>query len=328
MTAEPIATEPPRFLEPASTEKRFLMYNLSANVMHAVSEDRMRELEGHPDWEPASLHQPPPGMPVRSVTTIAVVMAVWGRAALTEAVMRYYRDTVYPTMIRAGRQVVFIAADSPDDPDPMPPHVRAMFDAVISAPNVPLGAKWNAAVEYVRESVEPGAMLLILGSDDLVNPEYIEVCAEYVERGAVRVDTCTCWMYDAVGLRASILHGARIGAGRALSWDALVKVGFRPWPAEATHNLEGLRDATALRVDPGQDALLRDAGIRRVMIAPETKPLAYIPMIVDVKTGQNCWSWEVFDPQLNPMCSYAAPGSVMAAFPGFRYFEMPVQQAA
>ena len=59
------------------------------------------------------------------------------------------------------------------------------------------------------------------------------------------------------------------------------------------------------------------------MTAPETKPLAYVPMIVDVKTGQNCWGWDTFDPATNPMCSHETVGRVMAAFPGFSYFEMP-----
>jgi hypothetical protein len=51
-------------------------------------------------------------------------------------------------------------------------------------------------------------------------------------------------------------------------------------------------------------------------------------MIVDVKTGQNCWSWDVFDPAANPMCSADNIGRVMSLFPGFSYYEAPARRAA
>src|SRR5690606_27758440 len=69
-------------------------------------------------------------------------------------------------------------------------------------PNEPLGAKWNAALDLVPE----GSPVMVLGSDDLVAPEWIAVAKAALDAHHHYITPASCGMFDIATGRACILR--------------------------------------------------------------------------------------------------------------------------
>lgn len=110
---------------------------------------------------------------------------------------------------------------------------------VIRHPNVPLGAKWQAGVkEAIRLGADP---LIILGSDDILGPGYIERAVKKVSEGV-----------DFIGLNRYFIHykgkahhfeykpEMPLGGGRVYSDFALAKLALELFDTRLNKHLDDL----------------------------------------------------------------------------------------
>lgn len=145
----------------------------------------------------------------------------------------------------------------------------------VEAPNSPLGAKHNAAMQAAPKA---GAYM-ILPSDDFVAPEWISDATAAIEGGHHYVLPVKCGIYDLATGRACVHAqregGARrFGAGRVFSAKVVDKAGSL-WT-----------DAKERGLDTDTHARVRALGF-----LPHFVETDYVPL-VDVKTDENLWAYD------------------------------------
>lgn len=144
-------------------------------------------------------------------------------------------------------------------------------------PNNPLGAKWNAALALVPS----GEDVMILGSDDFVSRQWIDITQQAMQEGKDYVTPSACGMFDLDTGQACILrrngHGAQIfGAGRVLSARVIETV-CPMWTADKGRALDS--DAHAKVVGSG--------------FVRHTLDSQRVP-VTDVKSGENLWGYQTW----------------------------------
>jgi hypothetical protein len=141
-------------------------------------------------------------------------------------------------------------------------------------PNEPLGAKWNAALELVPK----GLPVMILGSDDIVSREWVDLACAAIAEGKDYITPDACGMFDIATGEACILrsngHGAQtFGAGRVLS--ARVVEAVRPmWT-----------DVKDRGLDSDAHGHIMAHGFQRVTVKASRVP------VTDLKSGVNLWAY-------------------------------------
>jgi hypothetical protein len=207
----------------------------------------------------------------------AIVTAVHGRREVTQMFVDHYRDW----------DVLKICVASTDD------DVQFMRDNgwhVVQHENRPLGAKWNAVIRFALEF--EWEQLIQVGSDDLMNPKYLNF-ANHVAFGGVKTlyfwekESGECMKYTYVGNRKDYI----LGAGRVMS-RYVVETVWKETEGELfpNHYNKGL--------DSGSELHIKLSGFK-----PELIQLPY-PMIVDVKSGENIWSFKTLKDRAKDGTSY------------------------
>jgi len=266
-----------------------LIYNMATGTLSGVTpEEHARLLASGNHFQDASPHQLPLHEPFRVIKRIALIMTAWQRAFLTQKICEYYGSLKIE-----GYDVRLFVAVSPDE-DPANANLTE-YTNVVYAPNYPLNRKWNFAARRAIAAHDPDC-IIIVGSDDLINADYIKTCARYAEFGCDRLDSCVCWFYGLKERRSSLLRAARVGAGRMISREGIERLRGQLWPSDDKWHGKA-------KTDQGQDAHWDEAGLKHIFFDPTRKPFGFSPRLVDIKTpGINRWAWSEFEPGKNPLC--------------------------
>lgn len=225
---------------------------------------------------------------------IGILTAIWGRPRLTELVLGYYESM--PINMR-------VLVDSPDNCALIASSLPKWN--MTSAPNEPLSDKWLHGLQWMREWQDRWEYMdavIIVGSDDLITPSYIDACRYLIAEGADYVYLPGCYFYDAPTKRMIWGQAERLGLGRCISRRLLDRMDWQPWPEGLTHGLDG---AMWERVQAIGD-------VRHVRLDSAMKE-GYIGM--DIKTGENIWSFDHI--RENIICYDVEPEPVLRKhFPG------------
>lgn len=193
---------------------------------------------------------------------IGILTTIWGRPELTQTFLDYYNRFAF-----AERVCVTSPEDDTADDLDYTGWTR------VEHQNEPLSEKWNAGLRKFRRARVDGVM--ILGSDDFINYEYLErVLSMQVEAAQIN----GCYFYDQHTGKSMFLSQATVGAGRYLSRAALEKTKFRAWP-----------DGASTMMDWNQTEFLRKYGIEFTTIHNEQRDKFGI---LDVKSGTNKWHYD------------------------------------
>lgn len=220
---------------------------------------------------------------------IAGITTVYRRPALVRIVLDHM-ETLRLRFAELGVDLrVFVAVSPDDDPD----LGQLQFldsETVVEAKNNPLGAKWNAVQERAVADHDPDS-LFVFGSDDLLSFKYVQLFGGLISYGLDYIGPDSCYFYDPPTGRASLLRGARIGAGRFFSRRCLETVGSL-WPE------------VHIGPDASQTELLRSKGFpERLISLEDNKTADGWPIVIDVKTDVHRWPFSDFTPERNPMCT-------------------------
>lgn len=202
---------------------------------------------------------------------IGLLTAIWGRPRLTELVLRYYAEYFWH---------IYVVA-SPDDNNPVK-WLDIPFDVkpqVIMHPNQPLSDKWQAGISAIEDDDIDIDAVMIVGSDDLVTPKYLEACMYLMQNGADYIYLPGCYFYDAPTKRMIWGQAERLGLGRCISRRLLDRLDWQPWPEGLTHGLDGAMWERVQSLGDVRHVCLKDAHKN-----------GYIGM--DIKTGENIWGFD------------------------------------
>ena len=145
----------------------------------------------------------------------------------------------------------------------------------VEVPNMPLGAKHNAALTLAGDAPR----YMVLPSDDFISREWFDV---FMGTDLDYVSPDRCGVYDMATGRAKVLVNAiggrrNFGAGRIFSRAVVDALGGKVWT-----------DGKMAGLDTDSHARITGAGFECV-----TVPCAAIP-ITDVKSDGNLWGYDVF----------------------------------
>jgi len=200
---------------------------------------------------------------------LVVVVALWRRPALAEAMLRHTLSVLPP-----GAQIV--AVRSPEDPAPAPIVSGVTY---CEAPNRPLGRKWNAGLAVAR-TLDPDAVM-ILGSDDFASASVFRSAVLAVPHVADTWGLLGCYVWRAADERALMWHGypagtprhgETIGSARAFSRAVLDRADWKLWPDDADRGLDAACKRR-LSVDPDRArvaSLFSDLALIDVKSDPDT----------------------------------------------------------
>ena len=161
--------------------------------------------------------------------TFTIVTCTWGREALSRAVLQYYANIELP-----GIQLRFVVGGENFG-------VKA-WDTV-NVMNHPLGAKWNATLVAAAYRTKPDAVMIV-GSDDLVRPEYIAHAAELVAYGVDLVSPRGLYVVDIDSGKVIEADQWKPGAGRVISKVLGDQYEWKFWQDDTMHRLDGAFDRT------------------------------------------------------------------------------------
>ena len=124
------------------------------------------------------------------------------------------------------------------------------------APNDPLSEKWQKGLVTIKQ-VNPDAVMIV-GSDDLVTPKYIEACKYLISKGADLVYLPGCYFYCTKTKRMFWGWAERLGLGRCVSRSLLNRLDWKLWPDGLNSGLDGamwdrineLKDVRIAKIDP------------------------------------------------------------------------------
>lgn len=197
---------------------------------------------------------------------IGLLTAIWGRPRVTELVLDYY-DTI------KGDLCIAIVSD--EDPDPLEEYETTNFE-VFAYPNKPLSNKWNYGMSMMKDW-KPDAVIIV-GSDDLITPKYIEACRYFLKHGAEYICLEGAYFFDAIKQRMCYGKARRLGLGRCLSRSLLERVDWNPWPNGLNSGLDGAMDEVLAPHYP------------RIVRIEDPVELGLVGL--DIKTGENIWGYD------------------------------------
>ena len=147
------------------------------------------------------------------------------------------------------------------------------------APNNPLSNKHNIGL---RESLKyDWDYCLSFGSDDLISHRIFEVYGESIESRCDFVGLNDMWFYSKGKLKKHHYKGsdASYGAGRLISRRLADKLNGNIW------HINGL----ITRIDTDSRDIIKKAGFKHTIIRTD------LPVVVDVKTEVNLWTYDHWD---------------------------------
>ena len=167
------------------------------------------------------------------MSTLAVLIAIWKRPAVTAVVMRHYQR------MAAARKDLHLVAVGSEGQLSMDLAMSNGWDYV-EAPNAPLSDKLAVGLARCRE-LAPSAGLLAMGSDDLVTETWVERCARATTMQGLRdmyLISCQTWeglhWLGYTGARA----GESVGAHRFFPRAVLDQLDWNLWPLGLTRGLD------------------------------------------------------------------------------------------
>lgn len=178
---------------------------------------------------------------------LGLLTAIWGRPRLTDLVLRYYDKM----------DLRSIAISSEDDPSIVhDDHFEFTDFETFAYPNDPLSDKWGFGISKFRDLGTVDAVMIV-GSDDLVTPKYIESVKYLLERGADYIFLPALYFYDLQSGRMHYCLAERLGLGRVLSRRLLDMLEWKPWPDGLNRGLDGamwekiqqLKDVKIVKLD-------------------------------------------------------------------------------
>ncbi len=190
---------------------------------------------------------------------IGLLTATWRRPQLTKLVLDYYAGLDFSVRLAA-------VSDTSE---------RYAGWITVYSENNPVSNKWQAGLENVRQFDFDA--LMIVGSDDVITPAYLDACRYLIERGADYIYLPGAYFYD--GQRMFWGQAERLGMGRCLSRKLLRRLGWRLWDDGLDSGLDG---SMTRRID-------RMKGVGTIQIEDPIKH-GYVGM--DIKTGENIWSFD------------------------------------
>jgi len=195
---------------------------------------------------------------------LGILTAIWGRPRLTELVLGYYEAS----------ELVRVAAISEREYED---HKISYHWNLHFCANDPLSDKWLEGMDMMHGIHNPDAVIIV-GSDDLVTPEYIEACRHLVAGGAEFVYLPGCYFYDAMSGRMIWGQAQRLGLGRCLSRSLLERLDWQPWEPGLSHGLDG-----------SMWGRIQEVGAKTVCLKD---PRKHRLVGMDIKTEQNMWSFD------------------------------------
>lgn len=155
---------------------------------------------------------------------LGLLTCIWGRPRLTELVLRYYEKLDIDEYVAA-------VSENRIHEEREPYWHFPYFD------NDPLSNKWNNGINFMEASDIDGIM--IVGSDDLVTPSYIEAAKYLLEQGADYIFLPSLYFYNLKDGRMHYCLAERLGLGRVLSRRLLDMLDWKPWPDGMNKGLDG-----------------------------------------------------------------------------------------
>lgn len=161
---------------------------------------------------------------------IGVVSAMWQRLELTDLVFSHIADM--KTALAPFMELLPVVAGSEGEES------RAVAEkngfSYTETENLPLGAKWNAALSLLRDQDVDG--VVILGSDDLLNERFFHVLKESLDEGCLLAGLDTFFVLESRSGRLMEWlgylpprEGESIGAGRFLHRELLERLNWHLW---------------------------------------------------------------------------------------------------
>jgi len=220
-----------------------------------------------------------------------LLTCIHGRHELSKLTLNYHEDIALRMFRQRGLSLDRFAVMSPEDEPVMGPVCEDCYVNWKTHPNMPVSLKWQAALDFVRESVGDDVdAVMLINSDDLVTYEYFDHVVDLVESGqSLGFGPDRCWMLDSATGRMGQWQvpthgrgtGGQIGAARVLTRSLLYRVGWKLWTKEA---------------NSGLDAMCR---IRLNALGYELDLLGLEPYdaraVVDIKTDVNIWAFDAYD---------------------------------
>lgn len=213
---------------------------------------------------------------------IALLTCLWQRPNLSEVVLGYYQDL----RSRLSREIdlVLMAVGSEGDASRQ---LAERFDfRYVEHPNHPLGAKWNAGMNALRDKNVDA--VVTVGSDDLVDERMFYLYAAQLERGVKFMGAQDIHLVELPSRRMVQWFGYRgstgpetIGPGRCIAAEWLERLDWQLWDDEQEDLLDG---SAHRRLEP----LFEEQDAEWVTYSGDTNCLT----VVSVKTGSELWSFE------------------------------------
>jgi hypothetical protein len=210
---------------------------------------------------------------------LVAVSAAHGRHAITRAWAEHVRNLGLPC-------VVAITEGDETLLDILNP-----WHTATEAPNEPLGAKFNTALDCALFWYPDLTRIMILPSDDFVSPAWVKAAREHP--GDYLYPHC-CGIVDAETQAAYVITKLsfgtlKYGAGRVVSRRVIDKLEGQLWPQELNKGLDG---ASHQRITK--------AGFEVQVVKTEGIP------ITDVKTAENLWPFKSWRDSGTPITVDAA----------------------
>lgn len=191
--------------------------------------------------------------------SIKVVIPASGRYELTRRVILYYEDLGYETM------VVWDRGDRP--------HIEPSIADRAYPDGGTLGEKFNFCLtQAILDPFLDG--VLLVGSDNLILPEYIERIAE--DKPDYR-EIHGCHFFNSKTGKMVFTRRYYCGAGKYFSHKFLKACDYSPYDPKAEKDVDG---------EPKKK--LYKHGFK----PSQEESLMYKPLCVDIKTDENMTSWE------------------------------------
>lgn len=164
---------------------------------------------------------------------LGLLTTTWRRPELTRAVAAHTATLRVP-----GVELVPIAVWSPED---MLPSADTPGWEYVRFPNWPVSDKWNAGSRRARDLGVDA--LTIMGSDDLLNAEYLSLVAGMIRGGADYVMPTSLYFVDAETKAAFYATGiGRVGGGRTFSRKLIDLCAGNLWEPGVSKNTDGAND--------------------------------------------------------------------------------------
>ena len=201
--------------------------------------------------------------------TYTLFTCVWGRRAILKLFCEHYDKW----------EINKVAVCSTDDDEEF---MRHYGWEVIRAENNPLGAKWNAGLEACLDT----DYIIQIGSDDLLSDNYFKAIGKLVSEGVHLAGIKTLYFWNSLNDEcvefeyATHLKNKFVGAGRLIS-TMMVE-----------HILEEEGLVWTEKLNKGLD---NDSEMRFNKHGYYCKEIKWPnPLVVDIKSDQNIWSYEAF----------------------------------